>query len=258
MRAAFEFRGPWSGPLVVTAIHTGHDLRPEVLAATALGEPERFREEDPFTDLIGARSSSAGQLIAFRSRFEIDLNRPREKAVYRRPEDAWELDLWKTGELDDQLVAESLAIYDDFYAQLAARLDPIAEQGPFVVYDVHSYNHRRGDDRQPGPEVDNPEVNVGTANIDRERFAGVVDAFMESLAARGRDVRENVRFKGGHLTAWLNERYPGVACGLALEFKKTFMDEWSGQEDRTAIDGLAEDLAATVNPVLAALAEVPG
>ena len=36
-------------PVVAAAIHDGHQVRPEVASRLALSEPERLREEDPFT-----------------------------------------------------------------------------------------------------------------------------------------------------------------------------------------------------------------
>ncbi|WP_244875288.1 N-formylglutamate amidohydrolase [Pseudoclavibacter albus] len=44
--------GDWSGPVVATAIHAGHELRTAVADAMKLDEEVRFREEDPFTDRI--------------------------------------------------------------------------------------------------------------------------------------------------------------------------------------------------------------
>ena len=35
------------------------------------------------------------RIIVNRSRFEVDINRPRDKAVYITPEDAWGLHIWK-------------------------------------------------------------------------------------------------------------------------------------------------------------------
>ena len=35
-------------PLVATAIHDGHALRPDVAGIMALSDSERLREEDPF------------------------------------------------------------------------------------------------------------------------------------------------------------------------------------------------------------------
>lgn len=256
MRAPYEFRGTWSGRLATTAIHAGHDLRPALAAATALNDATRLREEDPFTDVIGGRAGFMGQVVVHRSRFEVDLNRPREQAVYRAPTDAW--GLRRDGPLEPALVVGSLGVYDAFYSDLAARLDPIAAAGPFVLYDVHSYNHRRGHDHADAPTAENPDVNVGTGSLNREVFGGVVDAFMSVMTeASGLDVRENVRFKGANLARWTHERYPGVGCVLALEFKKTFMDEWTGEVDPEALAGHAQALSVTVDPVLDALARVP-
>jgi N-formylglutamate amidohydrolase len=235
--------------VIATAIHAGHELRPEVLARTSLDDTTRLREEDPFTDLLTA--IDAATVVAHRSRFEVDLNRPRPKAVYRVPDDAWGLELWTETPADTEL-ERSLASYDDFYAELARRLDDAAERGPFVVLDLHSYNHRRdGADAPSAPADANPDVNVGTGTLDREVWGGVVDRFMADVAdheVRGArlDVRENVRFRGGELSRWVNERYRDRGCALAIEFKKTFMDEWTGSVDERHLEELRRALAAAV------------
>ena len=72
------------GPIVATAIHHGHELRPEAAEAIALSDAERLLEEDPFTG--EAILDVPTHVIAHRSRFEVDLNRPAEGAVYRTPE----------------------------------------------------------------------------------------------------------------------------------------------------------------------------
>lgn len=234
---------------MATAIHAGHDLRGEVAALTALDGNTRRREEDPFTDLLIAMSPA--RVIVNRSRFEVDLNRSRDRAVYRTPEDAWGLDLWRGDRLPDDVAERSLALWDSFYAELAARLDPMAERGPFIVLDVHSYNHRRrGMDASPEPASENPEVNVGTGSLDRQRFAGVVDAFCRTMGSAGFDVRENVRFEGQNLARWVHDRYPGTGCVLALEFKKTFMDEWTGEPDAKHIAHIASTLMQCFDPML--------
>ena len=66
---------------------------------------------------------------------------------------------------------------------------------------------------------------------------------------QGFDVRQNVKFKGRNLAWWVHERYAGVGCVLALEFKKTFMDEWTGHADESRIDELASSLAETFDPI---------
>lgn len=248
-----ELRGDWSGPLVTTAIHQGHELRPDVRRAMTLDERSRRREEDPYTDVIGAHTSA--QVIARRSRFEVDLNRPRQEAVYQVPEDCWGLDVWRDGRLPDEMVEASLEVYDVFYADLARRLDELAERGPFVVYDVHSYNHRRqGDSTDVAPPEDNPEVNLGTGSLE-DRFRPVAETFTRELEAQEvaghrLDVRENVKFEGRALAWFVHERYPGRGACLALEFKKTFMDEWTDEVDEQHLLALQEALAATHGPVV--------
>ncbi|HHU10103.1 MAG TPA: N-formylglutamate amidohydrolase [Intrasporangiaceae bacterium] len=257
---AVTFAGDWSGQLVATAIHTGHDLRPEVAEAMILDEATRLREEDPHTDTIGALIPA--RMVVHRSRFEVDLNRLLEDAVYRTPEDCWGLEVWRDNPLPDDIVRRSQEVYASVYSQLEARLDEVAARGPFVVYDVHSYNHRRdGADTDPEPWQDNPEVNLGTGTVDRKIFSSVVDAFTEAMRAQSTDagpidVRENVKFEGRALAWWVHERYAGRGVVLALEFKKTFMDEWTGVVDQRRLDQLQAALAATQEPVLAALREV--
>lgn len=259
-RPAFFLTGDWSGQLIATAIHNGHDLRPATADEVVLDEATRLREEDPFTDVIGA--AAPARVVVNRSRFEVDLNRPREEAVYRRPEDCWGLEVWRDKPLPEDIVEGSLEVYDEFYAELGRRLDEVAARGPFVVHDVHSYNHRRdGADADPEPVEDNPEVNLGTGTVDKDVFGEVVEAFRTSLSAQRTDdgpidVRENVKFKGRALSWWVHERYAGVGVCLALEFKKTFMDEWTGEPDHHRLEQLQTALAATHGPVLDALARV--
>jgi N-formylglutamate deformylase len=251
---------PWSftdgsAPVVATAIHAGHDLRPAIASCTALDDAIRRREEDPFTDRLTSVGGSA--VVVHRSRFEVDLNRPRDAAVYRTPEDAWGLDLWRETPAPGE-IERSRHLYDEFYAEFGRRLDALAARGPFVVLDLHSYNHRRdGADGPPAPEATNPEVNVGTGALDRTRWSPVVDSFLATLAARdsGRrlDVRENVRFRGGELSRWVDERYVGRGCALAIEFKKVFMDEWTGELDERHLEELRGALADVVPSLVEAL-----
>ncbi|GIU85416.1 MAG: hypothetical protein KatS3mg008_2191 [Acidimicrobiales bacterium] len=248
------------GPVVATAIHNGHTVRASLAEYLAVSESDRLREEDPYTGDLA--SVAPTHVVVNRSRFEVDLNRPRERCVYRTPEEAWGLTVWRAL-LPEQVIAESLAFYDGFYELLASVLDEkVRLHGGFVVLDVHSYNHRRdGPDAPPADPAANPEVNVGTGSMDRRRWAPVVDAFMQGLASytswgRPLDVRENVRFKGGHLASWVHDRYARTGCCLALEFKKVFMDEWTGECDAEALEALKRALASTLDELAEALASV--
>lgn len=255
-------REPWSFgeselPVVSTAIHAGHDLRPALAARTGLDDATRRYEEDPFTDRLTA--AGGAPVIVHCSRFEVDMNRPRDGAVYVDPEAAWGLPVWREP-LPAEEIDASLALYDEFHAALADRLDALARRGPFVVLDLHSYNHRRDGANAPAADpAENPEVNVGTGSLDRDRWGALVDRFMGDLAAqqvKGRplDVRENVRFKGGDLSRWVHQRYPDVGCALALEFKKVFMDEWTAEPDDEHLDQLTGAMRASIDRLVDELA----
>jgi len=227
-------------PLITTAIHDGHAVRDDVARELALPEPQRFREEDPYTARWTVVAPT--RFVGLRSRFEVDLNRPREQAVYRKPEDAWGLEVWRSSPPPASLVERSLAEYDAFYAAVRETLEEKARRyGRFVVFDLHSYNHRRdGAGGPPADPAENPEVNIGTGTMDRNRWARIVDRAMAELGGfdfggRRLDVRENVRFRGGNFPRWVHETFPENGCALAIEFKKFFMDEWTGEVDEASM-----------------------
>jgi len=238
---------------VAAAIHAGHYVRPEVLPHLSVSRAGRHLEEDPFTDLLAEVAET--RIVGHRSRFEVDLNRPRSGAVYLRPEDAWGIAVWHETPLPD-IVEGSLAIYDEFYAAVEKVLQlKIQEYGAVVVYDIHSYNHRRsGPDGPPDDPEENPEVNIGTGTLDRARWGPLVDRFKDDLrhgAGRGElDVRENVKFRGGNFPTWVHARFAHQACAIAIEFKKTFMNEWTGELDTDRFASLRQALAGTIPGVL--------
>jgi hypothetical protein len=108
-----------------------------------------------------------------------------------------------------------------------------------VVYDVHTYNHRRLGPQAPDADPRyNPEINLGTGMLDRNRWAPVLERFLADLRefdflGRRLDVRENVRFRGGYFSHWVHQTFPRSACVLSIEVKKFL---WTnGQTSQTLL-----------------------
>ena len=238
------------GPVIATAIHDGNALRPEVAAAMKLADVDRLREEDPFT---GATVRDVPtHVIAHVSRFEYDLNRAPDAAVYATPDQAWGLDVWHVPPAPT-MVRRSLDLHAAYYRMLRQLLDDIAaDHDRFVLIDVHSYNHRRdGPDGAPTDPATAPDINIGTSSMPREHWAAVVDPLIEAMRGfdfngRRLDVRENIAFQGkGEQTRFVHDLYPMRGCAIALEFKKFFMDEWSGEPDPAELDAMRRLIAFT-------------
>ncbi|MDA0321836.1 MAG: N-formylglutamate amidohydrolase [Verrucomicrobia bacterium] len=248
------------GPLIAVALHDGHDIRGEVRELSALADEDRLREEDPgsgsWTDVAPTR------IVGLRSRFEVDLNRLRNEAVYIKPVDAWGLDVWASPPPVD-LIERSLAEYDLFYENLRQILERFQQRyGRFVILDLHSYNFRRAGPDGPVADPDgNPEVNIGSGTMNREFWAPVVDRLIADLRAfdfggAHLDVRENVKFYGRGFPRFVHETFPESGCAIAIEFKKFFMDEWSGVLFHPEYERIQEALASVVPGVLATLEEM--
>ena len=241
-------------PIVAVALHDGHIVRPEVEQLLAISPDERKREEDPFT--AAWTDIAESRFIVLRSRFEVDLNRPRHKAIYLQPEDAWGLKIWKSAPSPD-IIQHSLAEYDAFYRDVARICQTLKQRyGHFVIYDLHTYNHRRqGIDASPATQLANPEINLGTKSLNREYWQPVVERFMKEMKqfdflGRQLDVRENVKFAGGHFAEWVHTHFPYSACVLAIEVKKFFMNEWTHQPDSTQLSAVHQALKNSVSGVL--------
>lgn len=242
------------GPVIATAIHDGHAIRNSLLPWLASEETDRRREEDPLTGLL----TSVGDVrIRVRSsRFEVDLNRPRDKAISADPADTWDMRVWKDS-LPQSEIDRSLQTWDAWYTMMRTLLDAtIARWGCALLIDLHSYNHRRdGADGDSADQSENPDIELGVTTLDPQRWGKVAQQFADELkrhplGEQTLDVRENVRFPtGGHFPEWVYAQYGDKVCTISPEYKKIFMDEWSGEVDIAAIETLREGLEAAVDAV---------
>ncbi len=209
-------------PVICTAIHAGNRLRSRLIHQCKLTDEERLYEEDPYTEqLIQAMPIT---LVANDSRYEYDLNRPIASCIYNT---AWGKKVWHK-KLAAKERAESIEKHQTFYRVLDALVKTIEKRyRAALVFDVHSYNYIRINE-------DTPTFNLGTEQIDKERWHSVVDLTLSRLGKielpnMPVTVSENRVFHGrGYLIAHINSRFQNCLA-LPLEVKKIYMDELKGE-----------------------------
>jgi len=228
----FDF--DYKKPVVCAAIHNGHKLSDFVKENIAISENNRLREEDPFTDFF--LRNCGNTIVPQISRFEVDLNRSKPNSIYLKPEDAWGLDVRKSDFTDEEL-KKLQGYYINFYNSVESYLRKLLKiHKNIFIFDIHSYNHhRKGNYAEYEDPKKNPEINFGT-NIIHDKWFPLVEKIQQKITnydffGRNLDARTNIKFTGGNFSRWISRKFPENACCIAVEFKKIFIDEWSGLRD---------------------------
>lgn len=210
-------------PIICAAIHNGHRLRSDLTKTFLLSKEERFYEEDPYTDEL--ISSFPIQVIGNDSRFEYDLNRAKTLSTYFKT--AWDKQVWQKP-LTQKQRAKSHSKHQAFYNVLEAIVTVIEKQfNNAIVFDIHSYNYKR-------IEKDTPTFNIGSDQIDVERWGNVVNQFekqLNKIELPNLNVRAatDETFQGrGYLITHINAHFDNTLV-LPTEVKKVFMNEASGE-----------------------------
>ena len=248
--AEFHFLEPaWYAGI---AIHAGSNVRDEILTAMKVSRSDRYREEDPYTEHF-IRDFPI-RIIARDSRFEYDINRDIDKAIYTTPEMAWGLEVWNQP-LTSEDIDKSIAKFDEFHELMDMVTAYLLKQNRYgVIFDVHSYNYQR-EEKVSWQMDEKPVINIGTGPVNRELFGNVIDDLFGSLnglsiAGHPLSVGENVVFKGGGLSRRLSLAYHDQLLFLAIEFKKIFMDEWSGRLYEDILEQLADAFSLGMKQVV--------
>jgi len=245
--AQFKFLKPscYAG----TAIHAGNRIRQELRDAVAVDPLDQYREEDPGTEKFIQHFPI--QIIALDSRFEYDLNRSSDRAVYLTPDMAWGLTVWNCP-LTAAEINTSLAKHHEFHRLMDMVTDFLVQQNNRAfIFDVHSYCYQR-EQRAPWYVDNKPVINLGTEAINQAIFGRSIKIFLDRLkeiSVDGRliSVRENDVFKGGYLARRLCARNHDQLAVFAIEFKKIFMDEWSGEFYPAIFNDLVEKFSQAVS-----------
>ncbi|AOW19463.1 N-formylglutamate amidohydrolase [Urechidicola croceus] len=202
------------------AVHDGHQFRKSLWNNCLHSEYDRWFEEDPATKEMV--QSFPIVIAGCDSRFEYDLNRAPETAIYT---DAWGKQLWKNP-LPDSERKYSLEKHTNFYRVVDALVRKIEEIFTVaVVYDMHSYNWKRWN-----REV--PTFNLGTGNIDNNRFGDDAESWRKSLSEikLPHNIKStsliNDTFQGnGYFLKFITSKFKNTLV-LATEVKKVYCDEY--------------------------------
>lgn len=221
-------------PVLALAIHNGHLMHPELLQDCGISEADRLREEDPYTEAFA--EAFPNRIIVYTSRFTVDLNRSPEQAIYLKPEDCWGLPV-RRQPVSEPLLEELRKDYAQWYSLLDFTLQRLLAKHPFLlVPDLHSFNHRRkGPEAEADPQEQNPDIIIGRNNMPQEYYPWMekLRQKLDGQQVKGHkiDCRIDVKFTGGRLSRYVHQTYPDRVLCPAVEFKKIFMDEWTGELD---------------------------
>ena len=243
--AAFIVKIDEYAPIVCTAIHSGHKLRPELEKSFLLSQEERFYEEDPYTnELI---SSFPIQLVGNDSRFEYDLNRAKSLSTYFKT--AWDKQVWDKP-LSQKQRAKNHGKHQSFYNVLEAIIEVVEQQFKnAIVFDIHSYNHKR-------IEKNTPTFNIGSGQIDVERWGNVVSQFekqLNQITLPNLEVRaatDEVFHGRGYLITHVNAHFDNTLV-LPTEVKKIFMDEVTGDVYPLVLEDLKAGFKSAISETAA-------
>lgn len=209
-------------PVVCTAIHAGSQMRSELIKQCRLNSDERYFEEDPHTDDM--IMSQPITLIGLDSRFEYDLNRPKTLSTYYKS--AWNKRVWQKA-LSEKQRKISHSKHEQFYLLYEALIEKLESKfRQVIVFDIHSYNYQR-------IETTSPVFNIGSSQIDMERWGSVVERFTSELKKISLpNITTTAEVNGvfeerGYLIAHTNAHFDRTLV-LPTEVKKVFMDEQTG------------------------------
>ncbi len=184
------------------------------------------------------------------SRFEYELNHNPYRALYDYDKPKWGIKVWKRKVREEEYHRSSIK-HREFHDLLEMVCRTFLEQHSHaLLFDLHAYCYQR-ETSQAWYEDDRPEINIGTGAVNREIFGPAIKCFKSHLRRtriHGQPLRisENEIFFGGYLSRHLSRIYHERLLVLAMEYKKIFMDEWTGELYQDILDKLIRDFNRAV------------
>ncbi len=228
-------------PLVGLAPHAGRQVREELHMKMAIEETERRTEEGPATDDFV--SSYPIQMIALDSRYEYDIDRPREESVYLKPFQSWGKKVWRTPPTKDELTI-SYQKYDEFHELFDFMIEQFTGMfGKLVCFDLHTYSPKRP--AFVGKTGALPMFCLATTEAERKKFKEPIEFILSqmnkvNLPGGGSGAKENDPFKKeGALVRELSEKYSD-SLFLSIDIKNNYLHEETGDLEQGIVGPLTD------------------
>ena len=161
-------------------------------------------------------------LVAHDSRYEYELN--RKHPVY---DEAWGKKVWKKP-LSKKELRISTQKHKNYYKVTHTLIEKLeSDFGASLVYDVHSYNHKRWDRKVP-------VFNIGAEKIDNKKYAKYIENWkseLENIELKGVDVKAEINdvfFGRGYNLEYITKNFKNTLV-LATEISKVYCDEETGE-----------------------------
>ncbi len=207
-------------PSICTAIHAGHRLRKELAERSDLNEQQRLHVESPATDDM--ISSFPITFVVLDTRIEYDLNRPLARCVHQR--------IWDTNVWSKPLRRSQINISHEKHKQFFRILDALIVQlermfKACILFDIHSFNYQH-------LEREVPTFNIGTEQIDMDRWGGSVINYFEKKLSKitlpnlqVSTAKDELFYGRGYLTGHINSRFENTLWCQPQCKKSTWMKE---------------------------------
>lgn len=221
--------------VLLLTLHSGTWIPEPIEKKLSVSRKKRKCEEDAASDRIYRKLvlENAGIWIDNKqSRFVIDFNRSRKRAIYADNSEEWLDVVWKkelTKE-DEEAIHSS---YRECYFTLTKLLDSYTFN---IIFDGHTMNDRPG----------RPDISIGTKYIP-SFYMPIVRELRQRLSGMGYEkVSLNKPYKGGNILRWMRVKFPNIFI-FSMEINKRLYSPDGISTNEKSVKKLSDDIFSSLS-----------
>lgn len=177
-------------PIVALLPHTGHRVREEIASKMSIEDEDRLGDED--AALVDLVADFPIQIFGLDSRYEYDVDRVRNDAIYLKPFQSWGKKVWVNPPSKDEIDV-SLQKYDEFHDLIDFLVEEFLKlHAKMFVLDLHGVTPKAG------TKISVPfQLDVDTSAIQQADLSKACALFTDALKVASPTMSLN----GGNKTA---------------------------------------------------------